>query len=508
MSTIINKYKHYIYLSLFLWVIMLIISPDSYLHRLFIRDDSAIFFTSGKALMNGMTPYVDFADSKGPLLWLIYGIGYLLSHYDYTGVFWLSWLSYSITFIFIFKTSQLFLKDKQLAFISSVSMIMFIFFSWFHHEIKSEDWCQPFITATIYYACRMLYYENTKKSDIRNAFFVFGISFTACLLIKFSIAAMLSSVFIYLIYYQLKKQVNIMFSILWSISGALIMALPFVFYLIYIGAFNAFIDEYFINTLITINNSRNQTSYLHELLINIEYADRLFFFVASLIGCCGIWFINRRIGLFLPLVVCMFWALSTRHAGPHYFNACTSLFVFFTICIVFTFKDFLLKYVYVFTLSLLFATFSFTVITNSFKLGYLYNTFIFTKSPYQQDMEQVYAITSKFHKPKIIFFQSIDRGDGIKAEALPGSTYWTSQLGASKAMVQKQIDDIKAHKADFIVTETRDSLSLEQRINILKSFGYKVAYKFKSDESWTFKRALLIVDTRPVYGNITENKHK
>ena len=126
MSTIINKYKHYIYLSLFLWVIMLIISPDSYLHRLFIRDDSAIFFTSGKALMNGMTPYVDFADSKGPLLWLIYGIGYLLSHYDYTGVFWLSWLSYSITFIFIFKTSQLFLKDKQLAFISSVSMIMFI----------------------------------------------------------------------------------------------------------------------------------------------------------------------------------------------------------------------------------------------------------------------------------------------------------------------------------------------------------------------------------------------
>ena len=27
--------------------------------------------------MNGLTPYVDFTDSKGPLLWLIYGIGYL-----------------------------------------------------------------------------------------------------------------------------------------------------------------------------------------------------------------------------------------------------------------------------------------------------------------------------------------------------------------------------------------------------------------------------------------------
>ena len=48
----------------------------------------------------------------------------------------------------------------------------------------------------------------------------------------------------------------------------------------------------------------------------------------------------------------------------------------------------------------------------------------------------------EIEKPKIIFYKSIDRGDGIKADALPGSVYWTSQKGASKAMEQKQIDDI------------------------------------------------------------------
>ena len=41
------------------------------------HNDSAWFFMCGKAVMNGLTPYVDFTDSKGPLLWLIYGIGYL-----------------------------------------------------------------------------------------------------------------------------------------------------------------------------------------------------------------------------------------------------------------------------------------------------------------------------------------------------------------------------------------------------------------------------------------------
>lgn len=75
-------------------LLLFIISPDSYTHDLYARYDSAWFFMCGKAWMEGLTPYVDFADSKGPLLWLIYGIGYLISPYNYIGVFWLSCLWY------------------------------------------------------------------------------------------------------------------------------------------------------------------------------------------------------------------------------------------------------------------------------------------------------------------------------------------------------------------------------------------------------------------------------
>ena len=52
-------------------VLLFIISPDSYTHDLYGRHDSAWFFMCGKAWMEGLTPYVDFADSKGPVLWLI-----------------------------------------------------------------------------------------------------------------------------------------------------------------------------------------------------------------------------------------------------------------------------------------------------------------------------------------------------------------------------------------------------------------------------------------------------
>lgn len=488
MRTIIIKYKYEILISAFLLLVMFIISPDSYTHHLFIRDDSAIFFTSGKALMCGMIPYVDFADSKGPLLWLIYGIGYLISHYDYTGVFWLSWIAYSITFTFIYRTSYIFLESNKLSLIVSIAMIMFVFYPWFHYEIKSEDWCQPFVAATIFYACRVIYSDQVKKHDVRKAFVVFGISFSACLLIKFNIAAMLSSVYLYLAYHEFRQHKNILFLTLWSAVSAVGIAIPFVVYLISVGAFDAFINEYFVHTLMTIDNSQYHTSYIHELLYHMGRSERILYFIASLAGGCGIWFIKRRAAMFPPLILCIFWALSSRHADSHYFNACTILSIFVVICIVYTYRNHIINNFRIFALLATTFTFIFTIMTNSFKRGYLNSSFEMIDSPYSNDMKHVYLITSKIENPKMIFYRSLDRGDGIKAGALPGSIYWTSQKGASKAMEQKQIEDIKAHKADFIITEALDYESLNRNIADLQNYGYKVAYRFKAE---VLKRALL-----------------
>lgn len=113
------------------------------------------------------------------------------------------------------------------------------------------------------------------------------------------------------------------------------------------------------------------------------------------------------------------------------------------------------------------------------------------KSQYRNDIEQVYKITSKINTPQIIFYNSLDRGDGIKANALPGSVYWTSQKGASTEMVQRQISDIRAHKADFIITEAIDSITFLKQVNYLKSLGYFEVYRFKSPDKWGLKRSLL-----------------
>jgi hypothetical protein len=65
-------------LAVIVIVVQFFISLESYPHDLYVQFDSTWYFMCGKAWMNGLMPYVDFADSKGPLLWLIFGIAYLL----------------------------------------------------------------------------------------------------------------------------------------------------------------------------------------------------------------------------------------------------------------------------------------------------------------------------------------------------------------------------------------------------------------------------------------------
>lgn len=77
-----------------------------------IYADSNVFFLCGKGLAEGLIPYVDFTDSKGPFLWLIYGIGYIISPTNYWGVYYLEVFFSFTTLCIAYKTLRLWLDSK------------------------------------------------------------------------------------------------------------------------------------------------------------------------------------------------------------------------------------------------------------------------------------------------------------------------------------------------------------------------------------------------------------
>ena len=73
---------------------------ESYLYSGFFTCDTAWYMLCAKAWLAGLQPYVDFSDSKGPLLWIFFMIAHKIHAYSFIGVFWVVVLLYTITLWF------------------------------------------------------------------------------------------------------------------------------------------------------------------------------------------------------------------------------------------------------------------------------------------------------------------------------------------------------------------------------------------------------------------------
>ncbi len=195
--------KTFLVLFVYSFILLFILSPDSYLRDVYHRCDTSWFFVCGKAWMNGMIPYVDFADSKGPLLWLIYGCGYLINHYSYVGVFWMSCVFYTIGFWFAYKLSRMYVGRNGTIVVLALLPIA-LFWCHYHNEVRAEDYCYPFVFGSLYCVCRVL-----RGVDSRSLFrlsFLMGVCMMCCLLIKWSVTLMLGGLALVLLVSSFKKK--------------------------------------------------------------------------------------------------------------------------------------------------------------------------------------------------------------------------------------------------------------------------------------------------------------
>jgi len=102
-----QKRKVVIY-SLFLSFLFLLIgTKSSPIYPINDWVDANAFFTMGKGLMNGLVPFKDLFEQKGPILYFIYGIGYLISNRTFFGIYLIEVLSFTLSLIYFYKICNL-----------------------------------------------------------------------------------------------------------------------------------------------------------------------------------------------------------------------------------------------------------------------------------------------------------------------------------------------------------------------------------------------------------------
>lgn len=225
-------------------VILLITSKCSPFYPLNDWVDANAFFTTGKAMFNGVIPYRDLFEQKGLLLYFIYGIGYLISNTSFLGVFILEVIFWTISLYYVYKTILLFLSKKSAFIIIPIYTACICISRAFVHGGGAEEFCLPFFSITLYY---FLNHFKTKEISYKNLF-ICGFCAGSILLIKYTLlgfwfAFMATIFFNFIINKKYKK------AFISCIIFLLGMFTPILISLIYLGinhAIKDFFEVYFV----------------------------------------------------------------------------------------------------------------------------------------------------------------------------------------------------------------------------------------------------------------------
>lgn len=430
-------------LGVFSFLVLLIVSPDSWLHCTWDHHDSAWFFTCGKAWMSGMVPYDDFADSKGPLLWLIYGIGYLISPHDFHGVFWLSCIFYTATFYLCYKIALLFLDDGPRSLLASMGMAVFFFFPGIHYEVRAEDFALLFSAAALYHALRLSCRHDMDNHAFACASWWIGVCLASTALIKYNITAMLLAPAVVVVL-QCIRCGQRWWQPLWRIvAGAAVVIVPFVAYMLAVGCFDDFVREYFINTLATLgNNKYRMLDAVGMIATHHGMATYLVLVLASVVTA----FFTLRRGRLLPLLMFAWYLLIiVRNAKWTYYYASLSLFAIFgVIALVSVISS---------KRTAVVAT-AFAAVAIPAALGgimYLdpsvawYNS----HSEQQADFNCCIEAMKQVNRPRVLYYNMNGSYD-VPVDGLPACRYWASQNGSTAEMDSIQVSAIANGDADFV----------------------------------------------------------
>lgn len=244
------KLRYEILLLVYTILALFFCSSSSPLYVINDWTDANTYFTMGKGIVHGMVPYRDLFDHKGPLLYFIYAVGYLMSPTSFIGVFVLQIISMYIALLFLYKTARLLLDSSPRAFFSSILVTFFILGAGVYYLPEQldmgggspEEFTLPFLTVSLYLITR----DAKRKTVSRFGLFVIGILMGSVCLIKFNLAVfwvgLLVPVFLSLLF---QKKVRLFFqAAACMVLGILVVALPYLAYALATDSLSSFIEAY------------------------------------------------------------------------------------------------------------------------------------------------------------------------------------------------------------------------------------------------------------------------
>ncbi|SFO21880.1 Dolichyl-phosphate-mannose-protein mannosyltransferase [Pseudobutyrivibrio sp. UC1225] len=212
------------------------------LYKDFYGYDSACYITFGKMWYSGKIPYVEFFDHKGPWIFFVNMLGFLISGGSKYGICFLQIIFMTASLAGVYNISQLFEDNRKYAVLITVITILLMKINYINGDTV-EEFCMPFINWSVYGLVKYYKNESEEKSHPYGWAILYGITIGICSLSRLTnIAQIIGLIFVVFMTLILGKNFkNLIQNLVAGVVGILAVWVPFSVYFAYHKAFGEFI---------------------------------------------------------------------------------------------------------------------------------------------------------------------------------------------------------------------------------------------------------------------------
>ena len=214
-------------------------SPNTIYSRVVEYTDSSVFQYIGQGILDGMIPYRDAFDHKGPILYLLNALGLFVA--GRPGIWLMEWVLLFLTFLATYKLCRVyFTRGASVLSVLTTYALLALYMK--GGNFTEEYGMLPSIIALYIFA---KYFKYKKISNFELA--VLGATFMIALLLKVNLACTWA---IYCFYFFVvtiwkKEWKELLRYILYFVLGAAVIFIPIAIWLAVNGAWTDFVEAYF-----------------------------------------------------------------------------------------------------------------------------------------------------------------------------------------------------------------------------------------------------------------------
>ncbi len=278
--------------------------------------DTDVFTAMGKFFINGLIPYKECFDTKGPYLILIQAIG-LAAFKSSFGIFVLQVINFSFIVAGAYKLTTLFNKNANKVLVCLVTV--FLVNVCYQGGNFTEEYCLPFLVWSIYWITSYLC-KKQDKIDWGHLLF-YGISFGICALTRVTNALPLCVFIIVLCVVTIKEEgiKNVLKKILLMALGLVLVLTPFLIYFLANHALSDLIFAVYEYNFSYATSSLEPTTIrdiVHTILLIIPM---LAAFAIGIVNCISD---KKRLAVNLPYLLTIVIGIAfqlTQYVYAHYY---------------------------------------------------------------------------------------------------------------------------------------------------------------------------------------------